>query len=138
MKKWLFALGAFALLLTMMLGGVLAADYNHSITLIPNTYGSAKMHLDEGEFIEIYAVSINGDDLELTIVGPSRNDVFSMAGFSVVNKTYIAPAAGEYEIRISNPDTSSNIIVRYTITRSYRGHFGIIRHQDIIISGSEF
>ncbi|MDY6986045.1 MAG: hypothetical protein SVE93_06565 [Candidatus Thermoplasmatota archaeon] len=138
MKKWLFALGAFALLVAMMLGEVLAANYNHSITLKPNYYGSAKVHLNEGDTIRMYAVSVDESKFKITIFSPFGNDVFSQSSSSVVNRTYAAPATGEYKIDIYNPSVFSDVTVGYTITRSYRGHFGITRHQDIRIGGSEF
>jgi hypothetical protein len=135
MKKIAFLL---AVLGCALLGEAVAAQYNHSITLNTGYYGSTKVSLNEGNVINIYAVSVDGNTFKVEIYSPFGDKVFSASSSGTMNRTYTVPASGKYEIRIYNGNMLSDVTVGYTITRTYAGRFGITRHQDIKVSGSEF
>ncbi len=141
MKKRLlviFALLGSVLVGEAFVGEVFAADYRHSITLAPNYYGSAKIHLNEGDVVRIYAASVDKNTFRVTIFSPFGEAVFKKDSSSVMNANYTAPATGEYKIDIYNTNIFSDVTVGYTITRVYERRLGRTGYQDIWISGSEF
>jgi len=116
---------------------VMAVQYTHNITLQPKEYSAAKIHLDEGDVIKVYAVSIDGNTFKISIFSPFGDKVFSASSSSTLNKSYKAPASGEYTIKIVNDAAFSDVTVGYTITARCKGLIFTGSH-DIKFPGSEF
>jgi hypothetical protein len=116
---------------------VMAAQYNHNITLQPKEYSEVKIHLDEGDVIKVYAISIDSNTFWVKIYGPFGDKVFSASSSSTLNKSYKSPASGEYTIKIVNDAAFSDVTVGYTITARCKGLIFTGSH-DIKFPGSEF
>lgn len=132
MKKIALLLGVLG---CALLGEAIAQTYYaHSISLGVGECGSAILSLNQGDIINISAANLNGDRFRVEIYNPFGEKVFSASSHSTLNKTYKIPVTGEYELRICSGVIAGYVTVEYTITRTYTGHFGITRHQDITLA----
>ena len=135
MKKTVFILAL--IICAALTVEVMAAAYAHSITLQPRKYSAAKIHLDEGDVLEIYAVSIDSSTFWIKIYSPFGDNIFSASSNSTLNKSYKAPASGEYTISMANDAVFSDVTVGYTITARCKGLI-FTGSNDIKFPGSGF